>query len=78
MELDRDKCVLDGILVGLLLPGIAQMIAQRLAEGIIWLIVTIAAWAYLGPWALLLHLASASRCARIMGDSFDLLTRRAP
>lgn len=78
MVLDREKCVTNGAFCGLLMPGIAQMLAQRPKEGVLWLAATITAWWIVGPWALLVHLASSSRCARLMAYSCDLLLRRQP
>ena len=76
--LDRDACVTNGLLIGLLVPGIAQIIARKQLEGYIWLVVVIAAWMHFGAWALVIHFASASRCAHIMAKSYDILMSADP
>lgn len=53
--------------LGLFLPGIAQALAQRGAEGVAWLGALVNAWLWLG-WkgAVTVHLLSAFRALAIM------------
>lgn len=67
----REYYISHGLVVGFLMPGIAQSLAQRMPEGIIWLFVTILAWWHLGAWALVLHLMSSWRTAALMDSAYS-------
>lgn len=70
-RLDVMRVVRQSFWLGLVLPGIAQMLALRLGEGVIWLGALFQAWLW-GGWkaALVLHVLSGIR-------SFMLVTRAA-
>jgi TM2 domain-containing membrane protein YozV len=74
----RENAVRDGLLVGLIAPGIAQGIAQRPGEGVVWLVAAIYAWLTFGPWALLVHALSASRTGAIAAKAWDTVAASRP
>lgn len=63
---DAIASVPQGFVLGFVLPGLAQMIAQRPCEGIFWLAAVIAAWIHGWPLGMLLHALSALRMIGIM------------
>ena len=67
----REYYEINGILVGLILPGFSQIIAQRATEGVAWLFVVIAAWWHFGAWALVVHFLSSWRTAQLMNHAYD-------
>lgn len=66
----RQYYINHGLLVGFLMPGISQALAQRMPEGIIWLTAVVLAWWHLGLWALVIHLLSSWRTAALMDSAF--------
>lgn len=69
----REKIILDGVISGFFLPGIAQAIALRPVEGLLWFFWIILAWWHMGPWAFVLHILSAWRTAALANSLFDQL-----
>jgi TM2 domain-containing membrane protein YozV len=67
----HEHYVINGILVGLILPGISQILAQRAPEGVVWLFATIATWWHVGAWALVVHLLSSWRTAQLINHAYD-------
>jgi hypothetical protein len=71
-RVDVLRVVRQSFWLGLFLPGLAQMLALRIVEGVIWLGALFQAWLW-GGWkaALVLHVLSGIRCFMLLAHSAE-------